>query len=116
MSPNIGVLIAARTVQGFGAAVLVPCSLALLNHAYPEDRERTHAIGIWAAGASVALAAGPVVGGVLIATIGRRSIFFLTFLWGCWAFGSPCAMSRRQRKHTEAWITWDSSSGSLHWP
>jgi DHA2 family methylenomycin A resistance protein-like MFS transporter len=35
-----------------GAAVLVPCSLALLNHAYPEDRERTHAIGIWAAGAS----------------------------------------------------------------
>jgi MFS transporter, DHA2 family, methylenomycin A resistance protein len=87
MSLNIAVLIAARTVQGFGAAVLVPSSLTLLNHAYPEERERTHAIGIWAAGASVALAAGPVVGGVLIATIGRRSIFFINVplgLLGIW--------------------------------
>ena len=42
--PTIGILIAARTVQGLGAAVLVPCSLPLLNHAYPGDQELTHAI------------------------------------------------------------------------
>jgi MFS transporter, DHA2 family, methylenomycin A resistance protein len=92
ISPTIGALIAARAIQGLGAAILVPCSLALLNHAYPEDHERTRAIGIWAAGASVALAAGPVIGGVLIAAIGWRSIFFINLpigalgIWLAWRY------------------------------
>src|SRR6202451_4375507 len=50
MAPNSTILIAARSVQGIGAAVLVPNSLSLLNHAYPEEKERGWAIGIWAAG------------------------------------------------------------------
>jgi DHA2 family methylenomycin A resistance protein-like MFS transporter len=49
-------------VQGLGAAVLVPCSLILLNHTYQEPRERARAVGIWAAGASIGLSGGPVVG------------------------------------------------------
>jgi DHA2 family methylenomycin A resistance protein-like MFS transporter len=77
LAPSLGVLIVARAVQGVGAAVLVPCSLTLLNHAYPEEAERTRAVGRWAAGASAALAAGPLVGGVLTATLGWRSIFFI---------------------------------------
>lgn len=81
-APSIGVLIAARTVQGLGAAVLVPCSLALLNHAYHEPGARARAIGWWAAGASVALAAGPVVGGTLIALAGWRSIFLINLPLG----------------------------------
>jgi DHA2 family methylenomycin A resistance protein-like MFS transporter len=76
-APNLPALIAARAVQGVGAAVLVPCSLALLNHAYPEPGERARAVGLWAAGASAALTAGPLVGGLLIATLGWRSIFFI---------------------------------------
>src|SRR5581483_7916355 len=87
LAPNIGLLICARAIQGCGAAILVPCSLALLNHAYPEDQERTRAIGIWAAGASVALAAGPVMGGVLIAAIGWRTVFFINIpigFFGMW--------------------------------
>src|SRR5205085_7896024 len=49
LSPNATVLIGARLVQGLAAAILVPNSLALLNHAYPDDRERGRAVAIWAA-------------------------------------------------------------------
>src|ERR1700684_1633364 len=76
-APTLGLLIAARTIQGAGAAILVPCSLALLNHAYHEATDRARAVGLLAAGASTALAAGPVVGGVLIALVGWRAIFFI---------------------------------------
>jgi DHA2 family methylenomycin A resistance protein-like MFS transporter len=77
LAPSFTVLIAARTIQGVGAAILVPCSLALLNHAYHDAAQRTRAVGFLAAGASTALAAGPVVGGVLIALVGWRGIFFI---------------------------------------
>src|SRR4051795_6712257 len=77
LAPSLGALIAARAVQGVGAAVLVPCSLILLHHAYREPHERARAVGFWAAGASVALSAGPLVGGALIATLGWRAIFFI---------------------------------------
>jgi DHA2 family methylenomycin A resistance protein-like MFS transporter len=77
LAPALWVLVAARAVQGIGAAVLVPCSLSLLNHAFPEARARARAVGLWAAGASVALSAGPLVGGVLIAMLGWRAIFFI---------------------------------------
>ncbi|HAR25768.1 MAG TPA: MFS transporter, partial [Bradyrhizobium sp.] len=54
--------IAARCVQGLAAAILVPNSLALLRHAYADDKARGRAVGVWAAGASLALTAGPFVG------------------------------------------------------
>ena len=77
LAPALAVLIGARALQGVGAALLVPCSLTLLNHTYPEPRERTRAIGRWALGASAALSAGPLVGGVLTAALGWRAIFFI---------------------------------------
>lgn len=76
-APSLGLLIGARALQGIGAAILVPCSLALLNHAYRDDAARSKAVGIWAGGAGVALALGPVIGGVLVESIGWRSIFFI---------------------------------------
>ena len=51
LAPTSGVLIAARAVQGVGAAILVPNSLALLTHAYGNETERGRAVGVWAAGA-----------------------------------------------------------------
>lgn len=90
LAPGIGTLIAARAVQGAGAAMLVPNSLALLNHAYPEEDARHRAVGLWAAGASLALSAGPVAGGALIAAAGWRSIFLVNLpigaagLWLAW--------------------------------
>ncbi|MFZ1920071.1 MAG: MFS transporter [Xanthobacteraceae bacterium] len=87
LAPTSTILIVARGVQGLGAAILVPNSLALLNHAYPSDKERGRAVGLWAAGASVALTAGPLVGGGLIALFGWRSIFLVNLpigLGGLW--------------------------------
>jgi DHA2 family methylenomycin A resistance protein-like MFS transporter len=77
LAPNAAVLIAARGVQGLGAAILVPNSLSLLSHAFPDEKQRGRAVGIWAAGASLALTAGPLVGGGLIALVGWRSIFLV---------------------------------------
>jgi MFS transporter, DHA2 family, methylenomycin A resistance protein len=87
LAPTALTLIAARVVQGLGAALLVPNSLALLGHAYPDDMARGRAVGIWAAGASLALTAGPLVGGGLIGVVGWRSIFFVNLpigLAGLW--------------------------------
>jgi DHA2 family methylenomycin A resistance protein-like MFS transporter len=71
-------LIAARIAQGAGAALMVPTSLSLLNHACGGDPKlRGRAIAIWTAAGSVGLAAGPLAGGLLIAWFGWRSIFFV---------------------------------------
>jgi DHA2 family methylenomycin A resistance protein-like MFS transporter len=76
MANTTGVLISFRAMQGVGGALLVPCSLALINHACGDDMaSRARAIGIWTAAGGVALAAGPVASGLLLSTLGWRSIF-----------------------------------------
>ena len=103
LAPDIGVLVAARVVQGVGAATLVPCSLALLNHTFGDPLQRARAIGLWAVGGSAALSAGPLVGGALIAGVGWRAIFFINApigLAGIWltvrfAAETPRAAGRR---------------------
>jgi MFS transporter, DHA2 family, methylenomycin A resistance protein len=71
-------LIAARAVQGAGAAMMLPNSLALLNEACRHDRSlRARAVGFWTAAGAISIAAGPVAGGLLIAAFGWRSIFLV---------------------------------------
>lgn len=71
-------LIAARAMQGVGAAAMLPNSLALLNDACRHDPHlRARAVGWWTAAGSISIAAGPVVGGVLIAAWGWRGIFLV---------------------------------------
>lgn len=78
LAPNVAMLIAARAAQGAAAALLIPSSLALLNHAAAGDHSlRAHAVSLWTAAGGVAIAAGPVIGGLLIATMGWRSIFLV---------------------------------------
>jgi DHA2 family methylenomycin A resistance protein-like MFS transporter len=102
LAPNAAVLIAARSIQGLGAAILVPNSLALLSHAYPDDKARGRAVAIWAAGASLALTAGPLVGGGLITLLGWRSIFLVNLpvgiagLWLTWRFTSETTRARQR--------------------
>jgi EmrB/QacA subfamily drug resistance transporter len=60
-----GVLIASRAIQGIGAALLMPATLAIIVAAFTDVRERTMAIGIWAAVGALALAAGPALGGLI---------------------------------------------------
>ena len=78
LAPNTAALIVARAVQGAGASALVPCSLALLNHACRDDAEaRARAVSLWTAAGSIGLALGPVLGGALITAFGWRSIFLV---------------------------------------
>ncbi|MEU9110418.1 MFS transporter [Streptomyces sp. NPDC048483] len=77
LAPGIGPLIAARVVQGGAAAVVMPASLALIRQAYDDPRRRARAIALWTVGGSVALAAGPVLGGVLTQEAGWRTVFLL---------------------------------------
>ncbi|MCA8271504.1 MFS transporter [Burkholderia sp. AU30280] len=71
-------LIAARALQGVGAAAMLPNSLALLNDACRHDPHlRARAVGWWTAAGSISIAAGPVVGGLLIAAWGWRGIFLV---------------------------------------
>ncbi len=77
LAPTLGVLVAARFVQGAGAAVLVPSSLLLLQAAFTDRRARSRAFGLWGAIAGVGAASGPVVGGLLISVWSWRGVFFL---------------------------------------
>ena len=80
------VLIAARAVQGAGAALLMPCSLALLNRAYASDKpRRARAVGLWTAAGGIALSAGPVLGGFMVASLGWASIFLVNLPIGALA-------------------------------
>lgn len=77
LAPDLVALVTARAVQGVGAGILVPASLSLISHAFPEAGARERAIGLYLAGASLALAGGPLIGGMLITALGWRSIFFI---------------------------------------
>lgn len=68
-------LVIARAVQGAGAALVIPGGLAVLAEAYPEAGPRARAVGIWAATGALALATGPIVGGLLVAAAGWQAVF-----------------------------------------
>ena len=77
LSQSAGQLIAARAVQGAGAALVLPGGLAVLAAAYPDPGRRARAVGIWAATGAAALVAGPVVGGLLVAASGWPAVFWV---------------------------------------
>lgn len=76
LAPSVGWLIAARVIQGVGAAIVAPASLALIGATYPRT-ERNRAIGVWAAASALTTAGGPVLGGWLTETLGWQSIFWI---------------------------------------
>lgn len=76
-SSTLSTMIFSRILQGIGAALLVPASLALINSEFPQSQERAKAIGIWAGCGGIAMAAGPLFGGLLIQLLGWRSIFLV---------------------------------------
>jgi EmrB/QacA subfamily drug resistance transporter len=76
MAGSVGQLIAARAVQGAGAALLVPGSLAIISATFPRE-ERGRAIGTWSALTAMSVIAGPLLGGVLVQTISWRAVFLI---------------------------------------
>jgi len=84
-APTLAVLVAGRVMQGIGAAMITPTSLALIREAFHDAVQRGRAITYWALGGSVAAAAGPVLGGVLT-QFGWRWIFLVNLPVGVLAF------------------------------
>ncbi len=91
VSPTVELLIVARTVQGIGAALLVPQSLAIISANFPKDI-RGKAIGTWAAASAITTALGPPIGGFLIDLLSWRAAFWINLplaaiaLWLTWRF------------------------------
>jgi EmrB/QacA subfamily drug resistance transporter len=76
LAPQLWLLVAGRVLQGTGAAMLLPNSLAILGATF-QGKARGRAIGIWAAVGAAAAALGPLLGGWLIDTIGWRAVFYI---------------------------------------
>jgi EmrB/QacA subfamily drug resistance transporter len=82
MAPNVQTLIAGRAIMGLGAAASEPGTLSMLRQLYPGDRERSRAIGVWAATSGFALAAGPLIGGIILGAWSWRGIFWFNLIFG----------------------------------
>lgn len=91
LAPTIDVLIAARLIQAVGASMMNPVALAIISQVFVEPTERARAIGIWGAVFGAALALGPIVGGLLIETVGWRGVFWINLPIGAAAVVA-CAM------------------------
>lgn len=77
LAENMTMLITLRGIQGIGAALLVPTSLTLIRLTFQDINTRRTAVAMWGACGGIALAAGPVLGGILIQYFGWRSVFFI---------------------------------------
>lgn len=77
LAPSIGVLVGGRALQGLGAALLLPGTLAVITRAFPGRTEQARAVGVWAGVSALALPAGPLIGGALVSGLGWRTVFLI---------------------------------------
>ncbi len=106
ISPNLPVLIAARAVQGMGAALLTPASLALLGAAF-DAKGRGQAVGVWAGASGLTSAIGPVLGGWLTDVVSWRAVFLINLPVAALAVWLVSAGAKESR---------GSNSGPVDWP
>jgi EmrB/QacA subfamily drug resistance transporter len=77
LAPNLEALVAFRMVQAVGGSMLNPVAMSIITNTFTDPRERARAIGAWGAVVGISMAAGPLVGGLLVESVGWRSIFWL---------------------------------------
>ncbi|WP_333738097.1 MFS transporter [Streptomyces sp. IBSBF 2806] len=77
LAPSLELLIAARMVQAVGGSMLNPVAMSIITNTFTDPRERARAIGVWGAVVGISMAAGPLLGGLLVESVGWRSIFWL---------------------------------------
>lgn len=93
-------LIVGRVIMGVGAAGSEPSTLSLIRHVYPDKRLRARALGAWAAVSGLALAMGPVVGGVLVGIWSWRAVFWFNFVFGALILLAAVVALRESRNAT----------------
>lgn len=98
LAPGLPALLAARTVQGAAAAVMLPASLALVREAYGDPGRRARAVSLWAAGGTLAVALGPVAGGALTTAWSWRGVFFVNLPLGLVALALLGRVARSARR------------------
>ncbi|MFI6560911.1 MFS transporter [Streptomyces sp. NPDC050534] len=77
LAPGLDALIAFRMVQAVGGSMLNPVAMSIITNTFTDPRERARAIGVWGAVVGISMAAGPLVGGLLVESVGWRSIFWV---------------------------------------
>jgi EmrB/QacA subfamily drug resistance transporter len=77
VAPGLGWLVAFRMVQAVGGSMLNPVAMSIITNTFTEPRERAQAIGVWGGVVGLSMALGPLVGGLLVGTVGWRSIFWI---------------------------------------
>jgi len=77
LAPSLGALVGFRMVQAIGGSMLNPVAMSIIANTFTEPRERARAIGVWGGVVGISMAAGPIVGGVLVESVGWRSIFWI---------------------------------------
>ena len=98
-APTLATLLGARVLQGAAAALVVPSSVALIGHAYPDRARRARAIGLWAVGGALASSSGPVLGG-LLTTTSWRLIFLVNIPVGALGMALLARVPRSPRRDT----------------
>jgi len=113
VAPDGGMLVAARLLQGLGAACFMPSSLSLLTHVYDDDRTRAHMLGVWSATVSVAAAIGPLAGGLLIHWLGWRSVFLVNVPVGVAGLWMACRIIPDVPRHARDLTLYSHAAGVI---
>lgn len=77
LAPSLGTLIAFRVIQAVGGSMLNPVAMSIITNTFTDPKERARAIGVWGAVVGISFAAGPLIGGLLVQSVGWRSIFWI---------------------------------------
>jgi EmrB/QacA subfamily drug resistance transporter len=110
LAPNVGLLVAFRAMQAIGGSMLNPVAMSIITNTFTNRRERAQAIGIWGGVIGLSMGLGPVVGGILVSSVGWRSIFWINVPIGlaacilAWRFVPESKAPKARRVDPEAQV------------